>query len=43
MQGMATYIHKIYSKMSKEIINLGRLVGGKVLTWIRIKGGMRVS
>jgi hypothetical protein len=40
---MATYTFKIYSKIPKEIINLGRLVGGKVLSWIGIKGGMRVS
>jgi hypothetical protein len=38
MQAMATYTHKIYSKITKEIINFGRLLGGKVLTWTRIKG-----
>jgi cephalosporin hydroxylase len=36
MQGMATYTHKIYSKIPKEIINLGRLFGGKVLTFSRL-------
>jgi len=43
MQGMATYTLKIYCKIPKEIINLGRLVGGKVLKWIGMKGVMRVS
>ena len=38
MQSTATYTHKICSKIPKEIINLGRLVEGKLFTWIRIKG-----
>jgi hypothetical protein len=43
MQGMAIYKQKICSKIPKEIINLGRIFGGKVLMRIRIKGGIMVS
>jgi hypothetical protein len=43
MQGMTIDTYNIHPKIPKEIINLGRQVGGKVLRCVRIEGGMRVS